>query len=131
MKLMLFWVAEQTPLLVEDRCIEFWEDCWYGSRSFCTKRWIDSKFFWARCEFHLRWFLINRGVATMPEPWGNNGSVKGSVDLERRDATRRAREQYSEVVYLRASTSTSTPPVSRTREDNEDETDRSSSLTAI
>jgi hypothetical protein len=133
-KLMLFWIAEQTPLLVEvllGKCIEFWEYCWYGSRSFCAKRWINSKPFWVKCKIHLRWFLIERGVATMPESWGNNGSVKGSVDLERRDAARKAREQYSDIVHLQASASTSTSPASQTREDDEGEMDRPSSLITV
>jgi hypothetical protein len=84
-----------------------------------------------KCEIHLGWFLIERGVASMPESWGNDGSVKGSVDLERRDATRKARRQYGDIVHLQASASTSTSLASQTREDDECEMDRPSSLTTV
>jgi len=134
-KMILRWMAEQTPPLVEvswGKWIEFWEDCWYESQSFCAKRWIDSRFFCAKCQIYMRWFLIKIGVGTMPESGGDNGSIKGSVILERRRAIHdasNATEQCSKVDHVQASASTSTSPATSTGDDVEDGMDAHSSLT--
>jgi hypothetical protein len=85
-KMMLWWMSEHTYRLAEvswGKWIEFWEDCWYESRFFCAKRWVDSRFFYAKCQIYVRWFLVSIGLGRMPESRGDNGSIKGSVDLER------------------------------------------------
>lgn len=68
----------------------------------------------------------------MPESRGDNGSIKGSVDLERQKAIHdagNATEQCSRVVHVQVSVSTSTSPATSTGDDVEDEMDAHSSLT--